>query len=515
MSKIRRNILANFLGRGWTVISAVVFLPFYVQFLGVEAYGLVGVFAALQTILAVGDMGLSATLTREMARLSSHPETGAEAGDTIRTTEVWYLAVGAAIAGAAALAAPFIANHWLRAGSIPTASIAAAIRWMGLAFSFQAASSFYQGGLLGLQRQVQSNAICVSMGLARAAGTLVVLSSFSATIGAYAATQALFALAQLLWMRWALWKCVPPSRERPRYRHRILRGLWRYSAGMMGMTITATILLETDKVILSRMLPLEVFGYYTLAWTFAQIPISALSSPVFQAVFPQLTQHVARGDTAALSSLYHVVSQVLATLVLPFAAFAGLFSRECLYLWLGNPGVAVHSAPLVEILVIATGLTGVLVMPYALVLAHGWAGLSLKTNIAVILFLIPSLIVLTRRFGAIGACASQVLLSTISITIWVSIVHLYALPGEQARWYLRDLLPPFAASLAPLLLFRLVFPPDLSRPALLAALFSVWLSAALAAAAAAPDIRRPAVRMACTGWRALRSRCGIFPLRPS
>ena len=49
------------------------------------------------------------------------------------------------------------------------------------------------------------------------------------------------------------------------FQKQLLKGIWRFTAGMSGISILAVILTQLDKVILSKMLSLEMFGYYTLA----------------------------------------------------------------------------------------------------------------------------------------------------------------------------------------------------------------------------------------------------------
>ena len=66
---LKKNILANLIGNFLTAIVFVIVIPVYVKYLGVESYGLIGFFASLQIIFSVLDMGLSATLNREFARL--------------------------------------------------------------------------------------------------------------------------------------------------------------------------------------------------------------------------------------------------------------------------------------------------------------------------------------------------------------------------------------------------------------------------------------------------------------
>jgi len=44
-----------------------------------------------------------------------------------------------------------------------------------------------------------------------------------------------------------------------------LIGIWRFAAGMMAITFRALLLTQVDKILLSRLLTLESFGYYALA----------------------------------------------------------------------------------------------------------------------------------------------------------------------------------------------------------------------------------------------------------
>ena len=47
MSVLKKNILANYVGSLWTAAMSLICVPFYIHFVGIEAYGLIGIFAAL------------------------------------------------------------------------------------------------------------------------------------------------------------------------------------------------------------------------------------------------------------------------------------------------------------------------------------------------------------------------------------------------------------------------------------------------------------------------------------
>src|SRR5258705_10176943 len=119
MTLTKQNIIANIAGRGWAALMALAFVPLYIKFLGVEAYGLIGFFAMLQASFQVLDLGLSQTMNREMARYSTLPEKAGEARDLVRTMEVGYWAIGTFIGAAILASSPFIAGHWIKSGAIP------------------------------------------------------------------------------------------------------------------------------------------------------------------------------------------------------------------------------------------------------------------------------------------------------------------------------------------------------------------------------------------------------------
>ena len=69
-SRIRHNVYANFLGKLWISFFGIIFVPIYIRLLGIESYGLIGLFVSLTSIVSLLDMGLSTTLSREISILS-------------------------------------------------------------------------------------------------------------------------------------------------------------------------------------------------------------------------------------------------------------------------------------------------------------------------------------------------------------------------------------------------------------------------------------------------------------
>ena len=45
---LKKNIAANFAGSVWQALMGLIFIPIYIKFMGIEAWGLIGFFATLQ-----------------------------------------------------------------------------------------------------------------------------------------------------------------------------------------------------------------------------------------------------------------------------------------------------------------------------------------------------------------------------------------------------------------------------------------------------------------------------------
>jgi O-antigen/teichoic acid export membrane protein len=485
---LKYAVAANLIGRAWAFLAVWIFVPFYLKFLGIEAYGLVGLFTTFQAVLLIADLGLSATLTRELARLAPRPDSASRMRNTLRSFELVFALIALLAALLAVLAAPLIAHHWIRAEKLSPAAVENALRLMGLAIALQFPATLYYGGLFGLQRQVPANILQIALSFLRGVGGVLILWLVSPTIQAFFLWYGLVNALQLLLTRRLIWRHLPGKALGARFDPEVFRDTWRYASALAGTALAGVLLLQVDKIVLSKLLPLATFGYYTLAWVVAQTPLT-LSSSIHQAVLPRLTQLTSLQETEKLAAAYHCSSQTAALVIAPIAVLLALFPRELLFVWTGNPVTAAAVYPLLRLLAIGSGLMAFANLPYALQLAHGWAKLGMYQNIVAVLVLIPALIVLALRYGAVGACWVWIALGWGILLITVSIMHRRLLSAEQAAWYWNGVIKPLLATLAVGLLARALLPATLSRLVLAASLAGVLGVTGLIVLLISPAIR--------------------------
>jgi O-antigen/teichoic acid export membrane protein len=447
VTRLRNNIIANFGGRAWAVLMGVAFVPIYIHILGIEAYGLIGFFLSLQAFFFVLDMGLSATLNRELARYTHSGANANEKRNLVRTLEWLYWPVGLLIAIGIYILSEPIATHWLKPVSLSVEQAAHAIALMGLAAALQWPCGFYAGGFRGLERQVALNGINAFFSTLRSVGAVGILLYYSPTLEAFLWWQIIVAILQTLVSGGLLWHLLPSGDHIPRFQRNLLYKLRGFALGMTGIVALSFVLTQSDKIILSTLLPLDEFGYYTLAATVAAA-LSAAVQPFFIALYPRFSGLVAIGDRQKLIALYHRSNQLLAIVVVSVAAVLAFFAVDVLRLWTHNLQLATKSGPILSILVAGTALNGLMNLPYALQLAYGWTRLSLYQNLVAVVLVVPAIWWLGHRFGGIGAAAVWVALNLGYVLIGIPLMHRKLLHNEMATWYQRDILPPTLTAIA-------------------------------------------------------------------
>ena len=488
MSLIRWNVVWNLFASIWLSCLNVALVPVFIRFMGIEAYGLVGFFGTIQAALNLLDFGLSPAINRQMARYAVQPEKRQEARDLVRTLEVGYWGLALLIGIGIFSLSYFMAYYWLQTVQLPKQVVQQAIMLIGLVAACQWPLSFYSGGLQGLQKQVLLSRINICAITFRFCGAAVVLWLVSPTVTVFFIWQAITSAAHTLAITFFFWRSLPMTDQAPRFRLGLVKVIGQFAGGMGAITVVTLILVQLDKIILSKMVPLEMLGYYTLAGLVSN-GLAMLGGPIFHALFPSFSELVAKGDFRKLREIYHRGSQLMAVAVLPVAVTLAIFSQEVILLWTGDKSIAEYMHYVVIFLVLGTALNSLMSLPYALQLAYGWIGLTFYTNLLAIFVVIPSFIFFISLYGLVGAAIVWFMLNSMYLLVVIPTMHRRLLPGEHWRWYLEDVGRPLAASILVGGIGRLLIPLS-TTSFLLAVSLAVLLASTFGSAAiSAPLVR--------------------------
>ena len=335
-SRIRHNVYANFLGKLWISFFGIIFVPIYIRLLGIESYGLIGLFVSLTSIVSLLDMGLSTTLSREISILSINAKQNNETGDIVRTLEIIYIFIGFLIGFLILSLSGPISNYWIDSSALDKNLIKNCIVIMGISISFNWPSSLYIGGLIGLQRQIDLNLIRSIFASMQYIGAVIILIYFSKSVFIFFVWQSFVSLISTISLRIWLWKILEYKSNhnfKPKFKFILIKRIFKFASGVTGISILTVLLTQIDKIILSRMLSLEFFGYYMVAFNISE-KLNYLVSPIVTALYPRFTQLISKGSNDNLLNLYNIGSQLVSVIVIPCALTLAFFSREILYLWL-------------------------------------------------------------------------------------------------------------------------------------------------------------------------------------
>lgn len=438
-----RNLLAGLTNSIWSALIGLAVVPFYLKYLGIEAYGLIGFFVTTQAVLSLLDMGMAPTINREVARCSALGNLK-EAGKLLHTLAVIYWSTAVAIALLIMALAPLIAGYWLQSKQLSPQTISHAVMMMGLVIACRWPIGLYQGAIIGAQRLTVSSGINMTMVTIGSLGAVAVLAFVSPTIEAFFIWQACVGLVYAITMRTAAWRIIGKTKQN-RFDVEKLKSVWRFTAGMSGIGLTALVFTQLDKVILSKMLGLEEFGHYMLA-TVIVSGLYVLVAPLFNVMYPRFSALVVTGETVKLEHLYRLGTRMLAAVLFPIAIALALCSEDLVLIWTGNHAIASNVAPVIALLVFGSALNGVMYFPYALQLAYGLTWIPLAINTVLMCFLVPLIIYQAKTYGAIGGGMAWLISQVVYVMLGPWLTHSYILKGLGPKWFFQDMGIPLTLS---------------------------------------------------------------------
>lgn len=444
MSTINKNIIANVIGKGWAMISAFLFIPFYINILGLKMFGVIGFYTVLQGALIFADAGLTATLRREMSLGTDSESDSRHRYLILRSIEFVYFFIVIAIAFGVFLGADFLANEWLEIEDLDPDSVKVALRLMGVALALNFLSSLYQGGLLGLEKQVASNTLRVGWGLLKNGGVIPVLLFIDRSLYAFFLWHLLINLIYILVLRiyivrqvqqdfhfsWSLRKDLG-----------ILKGIYRYALGMLVIALIASLNNQLDKLVISDLIGVSDFAVYTVAFTLSMVPV-VIAGPISVAIFPRLTKLHSTQNSEALRHLFNNAFKFVLIITSSVGVFLSFYSEFFLHLWTQDAELADAAMRPAIFLVIGQTLLSFQVIPFNLLLARGNTRVNIIVGALGLVILVPTLLLMVHYYGMIGAAMTWVIYYSIMTPAYLFYVIRFKTEYSWIPWSISNLFKP-------------------------------------------------------------------------
>jgi len=436
-------LAANFFGSLLPKLIYILVTPIMVRVLGIEAMGIIGLQVMVVTATSIFHQSLGKTVNRVCAH--SRAQTSPSDARIIAGIEQAFWIIGGGLMLLSGPGADLIARDWLGPTKMPHAEVVVSLILIIVMSGFQILQLFYYNGLLGFGRHKAANSYTGIGELLRYGGTIPLLLLFHASLVDVLIWQTALAGLQSLAMVWAFWRQAPFAHPRTFTMFSALHEIRAFAAGMMIITALAVLTSQADRLVLSFLMPLAVFGQYTVISNLAR-SVPLLVAPISNVFFPKLTEDLV-DPGADISRDYHKYAELVAAVSIPPSIFLAAYAHDVLSVYVGAVPWIDQASPALVLLSFAMMLAALYEAPYILQLAGGWTSLHAKLQGGVLVPLMVTYWILAKLAGSTGVAIAVLALCVSYLVIGIPIMHRKLLMGQQAIWLKHDILRPVFVTL--------------------------------------------------------------------
>jgi O-antigen/teichoic acid export membrane protein len=481
------NIVANFSGTGARLIFSLAFNVVYFRLLGSEGYGLIGFYASLATLTSFFDLGLNQTTVREVARREADPDRSGELRPVVFTLQLMLGGIGLLLGLLVAACSQWIAASWFSVAQLNTSSVATSVALMGGTLALLFPANFFYGTLMGLQRQVLSNALIIGATVFRGAISIVALNIFGSSPSIFFSAQMIASAIEATFLGGVIWRFLPPSQQAYRFDAGLLRTTWKFTSGTWLAVLFGQFTSVGDKIILSNLLPLDMFGVFSLAVT-VTTTIQRLAPPFTNTYFPYFVRLAELNQTSLLWSTYRLATELASAMFLSAGLLLLIYAKPIALLLAVDADSVPKLTALLALLAAANTLNVLTALPLSLQFAQGETWIALRINAVLCVLYLTSLALLVPSFGVDAAAALWLAANAIMFPILIIMTHRVVLKRQAWPWFVRAVLLPGCGA-ATALAAGAVLMPGLPRLPML-----IWIGLNGAVAFAAALLCAPSTR---------------------
>ena len=265
--------------------------------------------------------------------------------------------------------------------------------------------------------------------------------------------QLVIGIIELLVIHQKVYKVVPKTDNFLMPSIKYLKIIMPFALGIAYTSGLWIVLTNIDKLLLSNILPLKEYGYFSLIAVVVS-GMSALSGPIGTAVQPRLTSLLSQGKSEEMIALYKKATQFVSVIGFAVAGTVALFSTELLYAWTGDMEAALWAGNILFWYALGNGLLMVLAFQYYLQFAYGNLKYHIWGNTIFGFVQIIVMIIAVYSYGALGAGIAWFVLQAIFLSFWPGYIHSKFAKGIHTNWMLQDVLPMMLSSIVVLSLIK-------------------------------------------------------------
>ena len=399
------NVAANIVARMSSICLNIAAVPLLVEYLGFEAYGVIGFYNVVIAVVALLEVGLPLAINRAVAQFSSSDDDGVEISKVIKSFEFILGSMAILIALAWMLCSQFISESWLVSETNNSLDIVGAVFLIGILVGFRFPIGLYTSVLGGLQKQVIMNLLIIIFSWLRICIPLLAVAMLDFSLVEFLELQIWVSAAELIIFRNVAWSSHCKFDRKASFSIALVVREGKLAISIGAMAAIAVIIGQLDKIMVSGLIELEMFGFYTIAAMFG-LALITLGYPFSSAVFPQFSQAFQNSDNEKIRQLFHSYMSIFIPCLFALSAPLLMYTSDILNLYLLGETVTDTQVKLTQLFVTGGVFAGILSLPNSLIIASGNLNALIRYNLGTLLTYPVILYWLIAQFGAVGAALS-------------------------------------------------------------------------------------------------------------
>lgn len=453
MTKIslRKNVLFNYIGQFYTSLIGILILPLYLQHMGAEAYGMIGFFTLIQAWMSLLDLGMTPALSREIALLKDNSSEHGRLITVVNSLETTFIGMAFLIGAGLFISREWVASDWLTFEVLTASTVSTAIGIIAVIVSVRWVSSINRSGVNAYEAQVWMNLVDIIINTLRFPGSLALMIWSEGDILLFFYYQLAVVMAEVYLIRSKLRRLLPSGvTDNVRFSWKELKRIAPFALSIGYTGAIWVLLTQLDKLLLSKVLTLGEYGYFTLVATIST-GLTLLAGPVSKAILPRMTALLASGQEVAMLELYRRSTRFVVSVIAPVTLVIAMLPETVVYAWTGDIEAAKWAAPILPLFVIGSGLLTISAYQYYLQYAYGLLKYHVAYNTASVIINVPLIFYAAFEYGVIGVAWTWVGFRALSLVVWVPFIHHKFAPGLHSKWLLKDIAPAVLSSVVILL----------------------------------------------------------------
>lgn len=391
MGKLKTGLVANGVGAVFPIAIALVTVPLYIRFMGMERFGVISLMWLMIGYFGLLDFGLSRATVFKLSR-----EIDAKR-DLVFWTSAWAsLIVGVVIfsifiTSAHAMIVPFLnLNHDVRD------EFELILPWIAIGASIVSMNAIFTGKLEVEGKFVTVNVIQICGILASQVFPIFIMQYFQPTLFVVIPTMIIVRLATLVITAGCAWSTLHSRRVLPPNPQHA-RELGRFGGWVTVSSVISPIMTSLDQFLIASKLGVGSVPYYSVPYSLAT-RLSVIPTALIRTIFPTMSAEHSRigtsGEGRYILPLSFVMTSVCSVGIIVFPIF--------LSYWIGQE-FSSTSAICGQVLMVGMWFNCLAYLPVAKLNATGKPEIVAKIHCVEIVPFILILTLLLHYFGIVGA----------------------------------------------------------------------------------------------------------------